>query len=217
MPRLREDTIESRIYGRSRGSRPRYYADFRDYADVGGTQEPLVPLGERYATTDYERAQELAEARLESLQEKRSALPRGETSARTFDALIPEHLRLKVRDREATTQWLGNVQVQSRDRGRLLQAGARPGHRQRQRGEGLLRLSPDAVERPWWDPLFPVGEPVPELALEPVRARDREGAGRDREEPGDRAEEQAGGHEQFDALAGGGRVRRDPPVRLRGV
>lgn len=112
MPKLRADTIEARIYERCRGAAPRYYADFRDFADVGGRQEPLVATGERYATTDYEEAKRLAKARLKELEDKRAnatALT-GETSERTFDALVPIHLRMKAKNKACGGQWLSAVQ-----------------------------------------------------------------------------------------------------------
>ena len=34
-----------RIFQRTRGGPPRYYADFRDYRAVGGRQEALIPEG----------------------------------------------------------------------------------------------------------------------------------------------------------------------------
>ncbi len=40
MPKLRDAGIEGRIYTRQRGdAAPRYYADFRDFEDVGGQSD----------------------------------------------------------------------------------------------------------------------------------------------------------------------------------
>jgi hypothetical protein len=47
--------------------RGRYYADFRDYADVGGRKEALIPAGERFATTDKRQARALGRARHQEL------------------------------------------------------------------------------------------------------------------------------------------------------
>jgi integrase len=60
MPRKRQ----KRLYTK----RGRYYADFRDYADVGGGKEALIPSGERFATDDEQQAKQLLEARLEELE-----------------------------------------------------------------------------------------------------------------------------------------------------
>lgn len=52
-----------RIYWRA----GRAYADFRDYADVGGGQERLVVPGEKLATTDRKAGEVLAAQRLADL------------------------------------------------------------------------------------------------------------------------------------------------------
>jgi integrase len=67
MPRKRT----SRIYTRSRGGAARYYGDFRDYADVGGGREPLVPKGAHSATTDRDVAQDIAAHRVRDLDARR--------------------------------------------------------------------------------------------------------------------------------------------------
>jgi hypothetical protein len=43
---------DGRVYFRERGRARRYYGDFRDYADVGGSQEALIPPGTKRATMD---------------------------------------------------------------------------------------------------------------------------------------------------------------------
>lgn len=55
----------SRIYWRELGGAPRAYADFRD---LGGGREPLVPQGEKLATTDPMVAEKLVADRLQELQ-----------------------------------------------------------------------------------------------------------------------------------------------------
>jgi integrase len=50
------------------------YADFRDYADVGGAMEPMVPPGSRMATTDRDVAEALAAERLRELEARRRGL-----------------------------------------------------------------------------------------------------------------------------------------------
>lgn len=60
MPRKRKDP--SRIFWK----RGRAYADFRDFADVGGGREALMVPDDRYATTDPDMASVLAGQRLAS-------------------------------------------------------------------------------------------------------------------------------------------------------
>lgn len=111
MPQLRDHrTVDSRIYGRRRGEgAPRYYGDFRDYSDVGGGQEPLVPEGKSYATTCPDEAAELSEERLEELKNKRKKRPTGPASKRALKVLIPDHLVRKAKLDEGGEQWLGNL------------------------------------------------------------------------------------------------------------
>jgi hypothetical protein len=113
MPKLRDhSTIDSRIYPRRRGKgAARHYGDFRDYSDVGGGLEPLVPTGCRYATTDEEEAAKLAKGRLEALQQKRAKRPVGPAARRVLKDLIPDHLVRKAKLKEGGEGWLGNVQV----------------------------------------------------------------------------------------------------------
>ncbi len=93
MPKRRNyENIESRVYKRSRGGPPRYYADFRDFQDVGGGQEKLSAPGERFATTDPKEAKALAEARLAQFQERRKARPTGDAAKRKFGAFAAHHL-----------------------------------------------------------------------------------------------------------------------------
>lgn len=100
----------SRIYSRTRGGETRYYADFRDYADVGGGREALVAKGEKLATTDEVIATALAADRLRELEgaRRRKAVlgVRREGDLETFAA---EHLRKKARGVKKglmTEQWL---------------------------------------------------------------------------------------------------------------
>lgn len=50
---------------------PRWWGDFRSFADVGGGREPLVVQGEQYATTCRAMAEGLAEARAAELARER--------------------------------------------------------------------------------------------------------------------------------------------------
>ena len=59
-----------RIYWRERGGEKRAYGDFRDYRDVGGGREALIPPGEPQATFDSVVAEKLIADRLKELQER---------------------------------------------------------------------------------------------------------------------------------------------------
>src|SRR3989441_2256558 len=62
----------SRVFWREQGGAQRAYADFRDYADVGGRREALMVLGETLATTDLGIAEVLAAKRLAELNQLRA-------------------------------------------------------------------------------------------------------------------------------------------------
>lgn len=66
-------STRSRIYSRQQGKKgkKRHYGDFRDFRDVGGGQEALIPAGQRTATTDPLIAENLAADRLREYQERR--------------------------------------------------------------------------------------------------------------------------------------------------
>lgn len=148
MPKLREDTIDARIFTRQRGgTRPRYYADFRDFSDHGGSQESLCPPGDRYATTDREVARELAEARLEALTEQVALLPRRTRATdRALGNVIRHHLRMKAASGEGTEQWLGNVRGASHCGCRLLRRRPRHSARAAGRCAGICRLARRTAE-----------------------------------------------------------------------
>lgn len=113
MPKVRDDSTKARLYTRKRSKKapPRYYADFRDYSDVGGSLESLAPEDGRFATTCPEEAEQIAEARLDELKKKRARMPKGSAAARILEKLIPDHLEMKAKLGEGGAQWLGNVQV----------------------------------------------------------------------------------------------------------
>ena len=60
-----------RIYWRNQGIHLRAYGDFRDFGDVEGGREALIPEGATTATTDPVIAESLVADRLAELQEKR--------------------------------------------------------------------------------------------------------------------------------------------------
>lgn len=102
---------QGRLYTRVRGGEARYYADFRDFADVGGRQEALIAPGDRAATTDPVIAQKLLSDRLAELQ----ALKRGkvlygiERTARLAE-YASYHLVEKARSGRISDTWLVNCE-----------------------------------------------------------------------------------------------------------
>jgi integrase len=111
----------SRIYSRKGTERrsdgttirraPRYYGDFRDYADVGGAREPLIAEGTKGATTDPDIAAKLAADRLAVLDAKRRGRTlHGITTQTTLQALADLHLRAKAASGRFTEGWLASNQ-----------------------------------------------------------------------------------------------------------
>ena len=98
---------QSRVYWRRQGGARRAYGDFRDYSDVGGTREPLIPLGERFATSDPDLALRLALRRLEELEaaRKRRALT-GKADVITLAEFARDYLIAKKQTGNVTVDWL---------------------------------------------------------------------------------------------------------------
>ena len=97
----------SRIYWRRRGGARRAYGDFRDYADVGGKREPLIPAGERYATTDPDVAGKMASdriAELESARRRRALF--GHAEVATLVEQAAAYLVARKRAGRVTEAWL---------------------------------------------------------------------------------------------------------------
>ena len=100
----------SRVFWREQGGAQRAYADFRDYADVGGRREALIVPGETLATTDLGIAEVLAAKRLADLNQLRARrqgravhdLPR-ETTLAEF---AREHLIAKAKAGTTTHGWV---------------------------------------------------------------------------------------------------------------
>jgi integrase len=105
MPRTKQ---RDRVYCRERGGERRYYADFRDFADVGGGREALLPPGGKVATTDLESARLLADRRLVELDGKRRGLIlHGVTQERvTLAAYARDHLVKKKQTGKFNPRWL---------------------------------------------------------------------------------------------------------------
>lgn len=103
---------KQRIYVRQRSGTPRYYGDFRDYSDVGGGREALIPDGEHRATSDPSIAETLAGRRLDELKEARAT--RVVTGVRRQEALESFgsfHLKRKAKA-GVSEKWLVAVEKQ---------------------------------------------------------------------------------------------------------
>ena len=154
MPRKRT----SRIYWRN----GRAWGDFRDYADVlrpgERAQVPLIPPGERYATTDPDVAARLAASRVQELEARRRGRAllgiERDTTLAEFAALHleekakagrvePKQLRLAQRHLEAAIEFLGADRALSsisvRDVREFL------AHLSRRKGRGGEPLSPNTL------------------------------------------------------------------------
>ena len=100
----------SRVFWREQGGAQRAYADFRDYADVGGRRDALIVPGETLAATDLGIAEVLAAKRLAELNQLRArrqgravhGLPR-ETTLAEF---AREHLIAKAKAETTTQGWV---------------------------------------------------------------------------------------------------------------
>lgn len=96
-----------RLYVRRQGGEARFYADFRDYSDVGGGREALRPVGTARATTDEHLAQTLLAQRLTALEAMRVRGHRNEPVHRVMLSAFAEyHLQLKRSSALFTEQWL---------------------------------------------------------------------------------------------------------------
>lgn len=103
MPRKRQ----SRIYWRERGGARRAYGDFRDFRDVDGGLEALIPPDEQLSTTDPDVAEQLASARVKALEQKRRTKNLlGVKRETTLAEYAAYHLEQKARSGEFTENWL---------------------------------------------------------------------------------------------------------------
>jgi integrase len=103
----------NRVYARTRGGHARYYADFRDFADVGGALEPLTPAGARYATADAREAEALCAGRLAQLERLRRSMPDAGSGASDLCRLGPyveRHLVAKLNAQKVGIQWMGSIE-----------------------------------------------------------------------------------------------------------
>lgn len=101
-----------RIYWRQRGrGARRAYADFRDFADVGGGREPLRAAGETRATPDLDEAAELLAARLKDLKARRKERRLiGQPRHGTLGELSAIHLKLKAESGKFTFRYLSTAE-----------------------------------------------------------------------------------------------------------
>jgi integrase len=98
---------KARVYWRERGGRARAYGDFRDFGDASGRREPLIPPGERVATTDGDVAQVLIAARLKELEAiRRERQLLGVRKRATLFDYARLHLIAKASAGTVTDRWL---------------------------------------------------------------------------------------------------------------
>lgn len=88
-----------RIYAKGK----HYYADLRDFADVGGKQEALIPPGKRFATKDYDLAIDLMRLRLNELKLAREGKTPTQRGDPRLDDYAREHLEAKLAYRRPST------------------------------------------------------------------------------------------------------------------
>ena len=106
----------TRIYWRKRLYGVGAYGDFRDYADVGGSQEALVPAGQTRPTADADTATRLVAARLIELETARERLAQPAPASTapgvpvTLRAYAERHLRLKAALGRYGVAWLSQAQ-----------------------------------------------------------------------------------------------------------
>ena len=106
----------TRIYWRLRSYGMAAYADFRDFAEVGGGQEALIAQGEDRPTTDDDTAAKLLAERLTQLMDARKALAENKPVATPpnvpleLGAYATRHLRLKAGLGKYNKGWLRQAQ-----------------------------------------------------------------------------------------------------------
>lgn len=102
---------KSRLFKRGQ----RYWADLRAFSDVGGKREPLVPRGERVATTDRAVAEALLGDRIRELQERRrNKTLLGVEKRVGLGEYASHHLVQKARSGRFTEKWLQETEHQLR-------------------------------------------------------------------------------------------------------
>ncbi len=104
---MRKKRRKDRLYFRERGGVRRWYADFRDFDNVGGGREALKADGERGATTDEIVAEILVARRLEELDALRNGRAiHGDEKHATLAQFARQHLIAKAEEGAVTDSWL---------------------------------------------------------------------------------------------------------------
>jgi len=117
----RNPTREDQMARKRKGARlywrnGRAYGDFRDYADVGGKREALIPDGLTNATDDPVIAGSLLGDRLKELQEKRrNKVLLGVERDATLKKFAAEHLIKRAKSGQVTERWLTMVERHLRE------------------------------------------------------------------------------------------------------
>lgn len=89
---------------------PRCYGDFRDFSDVGGGIEALVPEGGTRATSDPELAEKLASDRADELREKRLRGAHGVPDKVRLGPYASHYLEAKAEAGKVRDRWLQCVE-----------------------------------------------------------------------------------------------------------
>ena len=97
---------KNRIYWRN----GRAWADFRDYADVGGKREPLRPPGQSRATTDPDVAAALLAARLAELEALRRGRVLGTKNVPTLAEYARRYLIKRAESGRVSEAWLEAIE-----------------------------------------------------------------------------------------------------------
>src|SRR5690349_1176687 len=105
-------TTQGRIYWREQGTTRRAYADLRDFADVGGSQEALREPGQRRATSDPDVAARLLADRLAALEmARRNHKTAGRRGGVQLADYASRHLVAKAKAGKATERWLASSEL----------------------------------------------------------------------------------------------------------
>ena len=83
--------------------RGRYYADLRDFADVGGRLEAMKPRGSQYGTDDRDVATRVLAERTEELEKMREGRGSNASTDASLADYAERHLKLKAGHRRAST------------------------------------------------------------------------------------------------------------------
>jgi integrase len=117
---------KNRLKTRRSGPATRYYGDFRDFQDVGGGYEALVPPGATRGTTDPDLAVRLLAARLEELENLREARQKGRVaSPKLLEVAVAEYLQDRASEDMTKSEILTLTNIEGRLRKAIDFFGAR--------------------------------------------------------------------------------------------